>query len=550
VKKIFGELWGSVDMIIKTDFLVIGSGIGGLSYALKVSDLGDVVVVTKKQDSESNTNYAQGGIASVMSSNDSFESHIQDTIRAGDGLCNPEVVKKVVESGPRYVEELVNLGVEFSRKEGKEYDLGREGGHSKNRVVHARDFTGREIEDALLKAVKSKKNIHLYENHIAIDLITEKDLKNSNRKKEKNLKCFGANILDIDKNRIEIFLSKVTLLASGGGGRIYLHTTNPSIATADGVAMAYRAGARVANLEFIQFHPTSLCHPQGNSFLVSEAVRGEGGKLRLKNGQTFMENYHPSKELAARDVVARAIDSELKKSGEPCVFLDVTHLGKEFLQKRFPNIYEKCLSLGIDISKEWIPVVPAAHYMCGGVVTNLQGKTDIENLYACGEVAMTGMHGANRLASNSLLEAVAFAELAAQSSKETFRREKEKPHPDIDDWSLQGSFDTKEWVIISHDKHEIQTFMWDYVGIVRSNRRLKKAKARVEILQREIEDFFHLNPVRDEVVELRNLATTAELIILSALARKESRGLHYNIDHPKKDDVNWKKDTIIKKKVP
>lgn len=536
-------------MIIKTDFLVIGSGIGGLSYALKVSDLGDVVVVTKKQDSESNTNYAQGGMASVMSSDDSFESHIQDTIKAGDGLCNPEVVKRVVKSGPRYVEELVNLGVEFSKRKAKEYDLGREGGHSKKRVVHAKDFTGREIESALLNAVKRKKNIHLYENHIAIDLITQKDLKNFTGKSEKNLKCFGAHILDIDKNRIETFLSKLTLLATGGGGRIYLHTTNPSIATGDGVAMAYRAGARVANLEFIQFHPTSLYHPDGNSFLISEAVRGEGGKLKLKNGQTFMEKYHPSKELAARDVVARAIDSELKKSGDPCVFLDLTHLGKEFLRKRFPNIFENCLSLGIDISKEWIPVVPAAHYMCGGVITDLEGKTDIENLYACGEVAMTGMHGANRLASNSLLEAVAFADFAAQSSKETFTREKGKSHPDIDDWSLHGSFDTKEWVIISHDKHEIQTFMWDYVGIVRSNRRLEKAKARVEISRKEIEDFFHLNPVREDVIELRNLVTTAELIILSALARKESRGLHYNVDYPKKDDRNFCKVTIIRKEV-
>jgi len=537
-------------MIINTDFLVIGSGIGGLSYALKVSELGDVVVVTKKQDSESNTNYAQGGIASVMSPNDSFESHIQDTIKAGDGLCNPEVVKKVVEKGPGCVDELVSLGVEFSRKKREEYDLGREGGHSKNRVVHARDFTGREIESALLKAVKSKKNIHLYENHCAIDLITQKNIRHFAGTTMEKIKCFGAHILDIDNNRIETFLSKLTLLATGGGGRIYLHTTNPSIATGDGVAMAYRAGARVANLEFIQFHPTSLYHPQGDSFLISEAVRGEGGKLRLKNGEPFMKEYHPSEELAARDVVARAIDSELKKSGEPCVFLDVTHLGKGFLKKRFPNIFEKCLSLGIDISKEWIPVVPAAHYMCGGVMTNMEGKSEIENLYACGEVSMTGMHGANRLASNSLLEAVAFADFAAQSSKEVFQREKRQPYPDIDVWSLQGSFDTKEWVIISHDKQEIQTFMWDYVGIVRSNRRLKNAKARIEILQKEIEDFFRLNPVREEVIELRNLATTAGLIITSALTRKESRGLHYNVDYPEKDDANWKKDTIIKKEIP
>lgn len=536
-------------MIIKTDFLVIGSGIGGLSYALKVSELGDVVVVTKKQDSESNTNYAQGGIASVVSSEDSFESHIQDTLSAGDGLCKPEVVRKVVESGPKFVEELVNLGVDFSRKKGKEYDLGREGGHSQKRVVHARDFTGREIESSLLKAVKSRKNIHLYENHIAIDLLTQRNIRNFSGTAMEEIKCFGAHILDIDKNRIETFLSKLTLLATGGGGRIYRHTTNPSIATGDGVAMAYRAGARIANLEFIQFHPTSLYHPQGNSFLISEAVRGEGGKLKLKNGETFMEKYHPAKELAARDVVARAIDSELKKSGDPCVYLNVTHLEKGFLRKRFPNIFENCLSLGIDISEERIPVVPAAHYMCGGVLTNTEGKSEIENLYACGEVSMTGMHGANRLASNSLLEAVAFAEFAAQTSKEVYQREKEQPYPEIDDWSLHGSFDAKEWVIISHDKQEIQTFMWDYVGIVRSNRRLKKAKARIEILQKEIEEFFRLNAVREDVIELRNLATSAGLIISSALARKESRGLHYNVDYPKKDDLNWKKDTIIQKKI-
>ena len=533
-------------MIIETDFLVIGSGIGGLSYALKVSEFGDVVVITKKKDSESNTNYAQGGIAAVMSADDSFEAHIQDTLKAGDGLCKEEVVRKVVEAGPKCIEELFKIGVKFTKR-GKEFDLGREGGHSKNRVAHVKDFTGREIESSLLRAVKEKKNIHLYENHIGIDLITTRNIERPPKTSSEGNQCFGAYVLDIDKDRIETFVSKVTLLATGGAGRAYLYTTNPSIATGDGVAMAYRANARIANMEFIQFHPTSLYHPQGESFLISETVRGEGGRLRLKDGNTFMEKYHPLKELAARDVVARAIDSELKKSGEPCVYLDVTHLDSEFVKKRFPNIYNKCLTLGIDITKEWIPVVPAAHYMCGGVMTNPLGKTDIEKLYACGEVSMTGMHGANRLASNSLLGAVAFADFAFQSSQKTFEKEKKKKFPKVTDWSLEGTFDSKEWVIISHDKKEIQSFMWDYVGIVRSDIRLAKAKSRIEMLLSEIEDFFQQNPVKDDVIELRNIATVAELVILSALTRKESRGLHYNIDYPKKDDLNWEKDTILRK---
>lgn len=534
-------------MAIRTDFLVIGSGIGGLSYALKVSDFGNVVVVTKKEDSESNTNYAQGGIASVVSPEDSFEAHIDDTLKAGDGLCKPEVVKKVIKSGPKYIEELVKVGVNFTRDKNGGFDLGREGGHSKKRVVHVQDFTGRELENALLRAVKSKKNIQIYENHTAIDLITQRCIKDYNFGSKEKIKCFGAYILDIDKNKIETFTSKITLLATGGAGRVYLHTTNPQIATGDGVAMAYRAGAKIANMEFIQFHPTSLYHPFGESFLISEAVRGEGGKLKLRNGKTFMDKYHPLKELAARDVVARAIDSELKKSGDFCVFLDITHLNSDFVKKRFPNIYNKCLTLGIDITKEWIPVVPAAHYMCGGILTYLDGTTDIKNFFACGEVSMTGMHGANRLASNSLLEAIAFADFSAKSSIKQFKKEKGKEFPQVKGWETKGKFDKKEWVIISHDKKEIQNFMWDYVGIVRSDRRLKKAESRIRILLKEIEEFFHLNPVKEEVVELRNIATTAELIILSALSRKESRGLHYNVDHLEKDEVKWKKDTIIQK---
>ncbi len=427
-------------MEIKTDFLVIGSGIGGLSFALKACEAGEVVVVTKKEDTESNTNYAQGGIASVFAKDDSFDLHVEDTLKAGAGLCNPQVVKKVVQAGPRCIEELIRIGVRFTKRRGKEeeLDLGLEGGHSRNRVVHAADLTGKEVENSLLRAVKAKKNVKILEDHIAIDLITQHHIKDYQRKPGEKIKCWGAYVLDKEKNQVITCLSKITLLATGGAGRVYLHTTNPSIATGDGIAMAYRAGARVANLEFIQFHPTALYHQKGNSFLISEAVRGEGGILRLSSGETFMEKYDPRRELASRDVVARAIDHELKKSGDRCVYLDITHLDQKFIKLRFPNIYGKCLSVGLDITKDWIPVVPAAHYICGGVVTDMEGKTEIENLYACGEVTCTGMHGANRLASNSLLEAIAFAHFSAESAKNKISAMKDFSFPPIPPWSLEG----------------------------------------------------------------------------------------------------------------
>ncbi|MGB8656679.1 MAG: L-aspartate oxidase [Candidatus Zixiibacteriota bacterium] len=535
-------------MEMKTDFLVIGSGIGGLSFALKVCELGDVVIVTKKQDSESNTNYAQGGIASVLAKDDSFELHIQDTLKAGDGLCDPEVVRKVVEAGPACIEELIRAGTHFSKKRGEEdqFDLGLEGGHSKNRVVHAADLTGREVENSLLSAVKSKPNVKILENHIAIDLITQHNLKGYWRKPGEKIRCWGAYVLDKEQNQVITCLSKIILLATGGAGRVYVHTTNPTIATGDGLAMAYRAGAPVANLEFIQFHPTALYHEKGDSFLISEAVRGEGGILRVKSGEAFMEKYHPRKELAPRDVVARAIDFELKKRGDSCVYLDITHLDQKFIKLRFPHIYGKCLSLGLDITKDWIPVVPAAHYICGGVITDLEGRTEIDNLYACGEVACTGMHGANRLASNSLLEAIAFAHFSAGSARNTSSAMGSSSFPSIPPWSLEGVFDQQEWVIISHNREWIQKFMWDYVGIVRSDRRLTQAKRRMAILLDEITGFYKVNPVTYDVIELRNLATVADLIIECALRRKESRGLHYNVDYPDKDDKNWLKDTILK----
>ncbi|HEX7401210.1 MAG TPA: FAD-binding protein, partial [candidate division Zixibacteria bacterium] len=382
--------------------------------------------------------------------------------------------------------------------------------------------------------------------HQVIDLITQHHLKGQKQKPDEKIQCWGAYVMDNDHNQVITCLSKITLLATGGTGRVYVHTTNPSIATGDGLAMAYRAGAQVANLEFIQFHPTALYHEKSDSFLVSEAVRGEGGILRLQNGEAFMEKYHPRKELAPRDVVARAIDFELKKRGNPCVYLDVTHLDQKFIKLRFPNIYGKCLSLGLDITRDWIPVVPAAHYICGGVVTDSEGKTDIENLFACGEVTCTGMHGANRLASNSLLEAVAFANFSADSAKRKFFSLRDFTFPSIPPWSLEGVFDQQEWVIISHNREWIQKFMWDYVGIVRSDRRLLQAQKRIAILLDEITDFYKINPVTYDVIELRNVATVAKLIIECALIRKESRGLHYNVDHPKTDDDNWLKDTILK----
>ena len=533
------------------DILVIGSGIGGLYFALKAAQYGKVIVVTKKARWEAATNLAQGGIASVMSTADSYDAHITDTLDAGAGLCHRDIVEKVVKAGPECIQELSRIGVEFSVKtesgsskpdsDNGGYALGREGGHSQNRVVHAADFTGRAIEDALIKATRSHKNIKIYEDYYSIDLITQHQLKDRMLMGD-NAECYGAYVLNIEENRVEIFRAKAVMLATGGGGRIYIHTTNPDIATGDGVAMAYRAGARIGNLEFVQFHPTTLYHPLANSFLISEAVRGEGGRLVLKSGEPFMKKYHWQAELAPRDIVARAIDSELKRTGAQCVYLDVTHLGRDFLQRRFPTIYKKCMEFGIDIASEPIPVVPAAHYFCGGVVTDEFGRTDIRNLFACGEVAMTGMHGANRLASNSLLEAVAFAEFAAGKLGECLAESHDLP--EIPPWDESGVFDSEEWVIVSHDKNTLARMMWDYVGIVRSDNRLRKAWERCTLMARDMTEFYRKNPVRSEVIELRNMETVALLLIESAMMRKESRGLHYNIDYPQKDNENFLRDTI------
>ena len=534
-------------MEIKTDFLVLGSGIAGLSFALKVCNFGSVAIVTKKEKIESSTNYAQGGIASVLGADDSFGSHIADTLVVGDGLSHLDVVESVVKEGPSRIRELIKWGVNFSKNSNSKensYDLGREGGHSKRRIVHAQDLTGREVERVLLKQVESKQNIKIYENYFAINLLTESKVKG--RRSDGDV-CYGAYVLNRQTGGIHTFIAKVTLLSTGGAGKVYIFTSNPDISTGDGVAMAYRAGAKIANMEFIQFHPTCLYHPQAKNFLISEALRGEGGTLRLSDGTSFMDKYHPLKSLAPRDVVARAIDIELKKSGAEYVLLDMTHKSKSFLKKRFPNIYSKCVSLGIDMATVPIPVVPAAHYMCGGVVTGLQGETTIRRLYACGEVACTGLHGANRLASNSLLEALVLAHRSALRSVDELKEE-EFTFPSVKPWDPGKAVDIDESIVIAHNWDEIRRLMWHYVGIVRSNKRLDRARRRIELLQKEITQYYWDSILTGDLIELRNIATVSELIITCALRRKESRGLHYTLDYQEKDDKHFRKDTIVERK--
>ncbi len=529
-------------MNIKTDFLVIGTGIAGLFFALKAAKNGTVAIVTKKAKAESNTNLAQGGIASVVSPDDSFESHINDTLKAGAYLCHRDSVEILVTEGPSRVKELMEIGVEFT-KHGSSLDLGREGGHSAHRIVHAADLTGKEIERALLARVSEHPNIKIFEDHISIDLITEHHLWKNEKQHHNTMHCWGAYVLDDRSNTVKTFLANTTMLATGGAGHVYLHTTNPLIATGDGVAMAYRAGAQIANMEFIQFHPTTLYNSGSPAFLISEAVRGFGAILRNRSGEDFMIKYDSQGSLAPRDIVARAIDAELKKSGDDCVYLDLKHLDANAVKNHFPNIYERCLKYNIDITKDLIPVVPAAHYSCGGVVTDLYGRTTIEGLYACGEVSMTGVHGANRLASNSLLEAIVFSERAARTIEEN--KSKLGNVPQIPDWDDSGTTNSEEWVLISHDRKEVQQLMWDYVGIVRSNNRLERAQRRIELIHKEVKDFYRRTKVTEGLIELRNLACVAELIIASALLRKESRGLHYNTDYPSLDDKNWLHDTLI-----
>ena len=523
------------------DYVVLGSGIAGLTFALNVAEKGSVAVITKKNRAESNTNYAQGGIACVTSTEDTFDLHVRDTLECGAGLCREDVVRGIVEEGPAQIQSLIELGMAFTERENSakhELDLGKEGGHSKRRILHAKDVTGREIESALLTALARHPNVAIFENHAAIDLITRRKLgfATDNR-------CVGVYVLDCTSGQVETVVSPQVLLATGGCGKVYLYTTNPDIATGDGVAMAYRAGVPVANMEFIQFHPTCLFHSKAKSFLISEAVRGEGGILRNGEGKAFMDGVHPLKSLAPRDIVARAIDAEIKRTGVRCVYLDITHQSREFLQNRFPAIYEKCLECGIDMATEPIPVVPAAHYQCGGVVTTPDGRTALPGLWAVGEVACTGLHGANRLASNSLLEALVVAHRAAEAVKQEQAPPKQK---DIPPWQSGSAQDPDELVVIYHNWREIRQLMWDYVGIMRTTKRLKRAATRLHSLSDEVQEYYWNYKMTCDLVELRNLVLVASLIVDCALSRHESRGLHFTLDYPKPDETHPPTDTVLR----
>lgn len=521
---------------MESDFLIIGSGIAGLSCALKCANLGSVVVVTKKKDVDTATNLAQGGIAAVLEADDSIDSHAEDTLSSGAGLCDEAVVRMVVEAGADRIAELVEIGVGFVNDEetSSGYSLGREGGHTHRRVVHAYDLTGREIERALLEKVRNHRKIVLIEEQIAVDLLMV-DGELPGWVAEDGRRCVGAYVMVGEQ--VEVYQANVTILCSGGVGKVYLYTTNPDIATGDGVAMAFRAGAVLENMEFVQFHPTCLYHSQEKNFLISEAVRGEGGILKDASGVAFMAKYDDRKELATRDTVARAIDKELKESGEDCVYLDISHRDADFVKKRFPTIYNKCLSRGIDISKEPIPVVPAAHYMCGGIRTDTEGRTSIPGLFALGESACTGLHGGNRLASNSLLEAVVFADRAAKYCTKLWPLIKDNQSVEVDVWQSGDANDLDEEILINHNWDAIRRVMWNYVGIVRSLKRLSLAKARMKAIFNEIDQHYHDYHITPNMIELRNIALISLLIIQSAEQRKESRGLHYLIDHKEKSKV-------------
>lgn len=513
---------------LQTDVLVIGSGIAGLSIALKLAKNHQVTVLAKNALNEGSTNYAQGGIAGVLDPFDSVEAHVNDTLTAGAGLCDAKAVAVVATHAAQTIEELIQLGVPFSKEANTSADypfhLTKEGGHSHRRVIHAADHTGKSVADTLIKAVKQHPNIRLLPEHISIDLVINPE----------NGDCGGAYVLNKTDSQVYSISAHFTVLATGGASKAYLYTSNPDTSTGDGIAMAWRAGCRVTNMEFNQFHPTCLYHPQDRSFLISEAVRGEGGILRLPNGHAFMKDYDPRADLAPRDIVARAIDQEMKKHGIDCVYLDITHKEATFIKEHFPTIYKRCKAVGIDITQQQIPVVPAAHYTCGGIHTDLEAHTDINKLYAIGETAYTGLHGANRLASNSLAEGLVFAKIAAQSIEKAFesidtQQPLYKPRP----WDTSQITDAMEKILITHDWDELRRVMWDYVGIVRTNKRLKRALQRIRNLQKEINEYYRQHTLSSDLLELRNLATVAELMVLSAQKRKESRGLHYNLDFPK-----------------
>ena len=526
------------------DFLVIGSGVAGLSFALRAAEHGSVCVVTKKESAESNTNYAQGGIAAVVAPGDDVEDHVEDTLVAGAGLCHEDVVRMVVTEGPDRIQDLVDLGAQFSRDPEGALHLGREGGHSAHRIVHADDMTGREVERALLTAVRRSDAITVLEYHYAVNLLTEHQL--GEPTEAEGLHCFGAYVLDSRTGRVKTILAKATLLAAGGAGQVYAHTTNPAVATGDGIAMAYRARAVVANMEFIQFHPTSLYLPgadfDGRSFLITEAVRGDGGLLTNLAGERFMPAYDDREELAPRDVVARAIDDQLKKRGEDHVWLDISHKPADAVLGHFPNIQETLLRFGIDMTRDRIPVVPAAHYTCGGVVVDTEGRTSIAGLFGCGEVTCSGLHGANRLASNSLLEALVYAERAVDPAVEHVRLAEWEDR--LPDWDESNAENPSEWVLVSHNREELRRVMQSYVGIVRSGLRLERAARRVDLIYRETEEFYQRTKLSAELCELRNLAAVAHLIIESARRRTESRGLHFMADFPETDPAQ-RHDTVF-----
>ncbi len=529
-----------------SDVLVLGSGLAGLGYALKVADVATVNIITKREITETSTRLAQGGIAAVLGADDRFEFHIQDTLNTGEGLSHPDVVELVVRQGPERIRELVALGAQFDTTTDNGFDLGREGGHSHRRIIHAHDMTGAEVERILVEKIQNHPNIKVYEYHMGVNLITEERLvRRGSSVVNREATCLGAYVLNTRTGEVDTFLAAITLLATGGAGKVYLYTSNPDIATGDGVAMAYRAGAVIGNMEFVQFHPTCLYHPAAKNFLISEALRGEGAVLLDKNGRAFMADYHPMKDLAPRDTVAQAIDHELKKSGAECVYLDISHRPAEFIIQRFPNIYQKCLEFGFDLTKEPIPVVPAAHYMCGGVVVDHFGRTSIGNLFAVGEVSMTGLHGANRLASNSLLEALVFSHQAALATREMLPKTPIPSVSAVPEWNPGGATDSNDAVVVSHNWDEIRRMMWNYVGIVRSDKRLMRAKHRIDLITQEITEYYWNFLITGDLLELRNIAAVADLIIRCALSRKESRGLHYTLDYPRRDDQHFKRDTLL-----
>jgi len=520
----------------RVDFLVIGSGLGGLSFALKVAPYGKVCLITKSELDETSTRYAQGGIAAVTNDSDSYDKHLEDTLIAGDGLCSEQVVRMVVQEAPKQIEELIKWGTEFDRESSGNYDLAKEGGHSEHRILHHKDSTGAEIQRALSRQVKNHPNIEVLEKHFAVDLITQHHLGKLVKRHLTDIECYGAYVLDLETGEIHTFLSRITLLATGGTGNLYSTTTNPVIATGDGVAMVYRAKGIMENMEFVQFHPTSLYNPGENpSFLITEAMRGFGAILKNQNGNTFMEKYDERGSLAPRDIVARAIDNEMKIHGDDYVYLDCTHLNPEALKAHFPNISAKCQTLGIDIARDMIPVVPAAHYMCGGVKVDLNGKSWINRLYAVGEVASTGLHGANRLASNSLIEAIVYADRAAKEAVSLMT--KLEIQEGIPPWDDSGTTHPEEMVLITQNLKEVQQIMTNYVGIVRSNLRLERALVRLEIIFRETEELYKKSKLSKKICELRNLINVGYLVIKMAQARHESRGLHYNVDYPKRSGL-------------